>query len=105
MHPRRAGSLGTSDAVREWVARSCAAQGVPEKVSDPMVLENVGTLLGLDGAARPAKRVRAGWGQTAPPFFPTGLTTTWSMTAPTIALCRLRGKSDHASRRSAPAPI
>ncbi len=38
--------------VAEFVAASCLAQGVPVKVSDPSVLENVVALLGVgDGRA------------------------------------------------------
>lgn len=34
------------DAVRTWVERTCAAQGLPVKVTDPAVVAAVVTLLG-----------------------------------------------------------
>jgi hypothetical protein len=37
----------TPDEVAAWVAASCAAQGVPVKVTDPTVVRRVGTLLGV----------------------------------------------------------
>jgi hypothetical protein len=64
MHPRRAGSLGTSEKVRDWVANSCAAQGVPVKVVDAGVLASAGTLLGLTSGAKRAKPARPGLDQT-----------------------------------------
>ena len=37
----------TPEAVQAWVAASCAAQGVPEKVTDPVVIRKVAVLLGV----------------------------------------------------------
>jgi len=34
------------DVLRAWVKRSCAAQGLPVKVSDPAVLRQIGVLFG-----------------------------------------------------------
>lgn len=34
------------EALAAWVAQSCHAQGVPERVTDPGVLGRVGALLG-----------------------------------------------------------
>ncbi len=34
------------DVLKAWVQRSCAAQGLPVKVTDPAVLRQVGVLLG-----------------------------------------------------------
>jgi len=53
-----------SPAVVEWVRASCAEQGVPEKVTDPAVLREVGVLLGAAGPGTrahgaPAPRTRA----------------------------------------------
>jgi|GEM_PF-1554645 len=50
------------DVLTAWVERSCAAQGLPVKVTDPAVLGQVGVLL---GRSRPpahldALRVKAG---------------------------------------------
>ncbi len=36
----------TPDQLAAWVEASCAAQGVPARVSDPAVLRRVGVLLG-----------------------------------------------------------
>lgn len=36
-----------------WVAASCAAQGVPVKITDPTVIRRVGALLGEPGAGMP----------------------------------------------------
>jgi hypothetical protein len=46
---------GLSDAqVRAWVARSCAAQGLPVHVTDALVIERVRVL--LTGTASPTSR-------------------------------------------------
>lgn len=45
----------SANEVAAWVAASCAAQGVPIKVTDPTVIRRVGALL---GAAEPAGRAR-----------------------------------------------
>lgn len=37
-----------------WVQESCAAQGVPVKVSDPVVVDRVGVLLGVAAGGRRA---------------------------------------------------
>lgn len=34
------------DALIAWVRASCEAQGVPEKITDPTTLREVGALLG-----------------------------------------------------------
>ena len=34
------------EALVAWVRASCEAQGVPEKVSDPVALRRIGDLLG-----------------------------------------------------------
>lgn len=44
------------EALRAWVAASCAAQGVELIVSDPAVVARVGVLLGGRGAARTPPR-------------------------------------------------
>lgn len=36
--------------VREWTERTCAEQGVPVKVTDPVVLRSVAILLGAPRA-------------------------------------------------------
>jgi hypothetical protein len=41
-----------SEAVREWVEASCAAQGVPLKVADTTVLSAVAELLGVRQVVR-----------------------------------------------------
>lgn len=41
-----------------WVEQSCAAQGVPSKVTDPTVLRRVGVLLTGAPGAKPAPRRR-----------------------------------------------
>ena len=47
----------TGDDLRAWVEASCSAQGVPVKVTDPMVVARVGVLLTGKGPGRPqAKR-------------------------------------------------
>lgn len=40
----------TDAELAAWVASSCAAQGVPVKVTDPTVVRRVGTLLGAAGS-------------------------------------------------------
>lgn len=37
----------TEQEVAEWVERSCAAQGVPVKITDPSVIRQVVILLGV----------------------------------------------------------
>lgn len=64
MRPRRAGSRGTTDSVREWVARSCTEQGVPVKVTDLAALASVGMLLGLPAEPKRAKSAGPGRGQS-----------------------------------------
>lgn len=47
----------SDEEVASWVAASCAAQGVPIKVSDPGVVRRVGALLGgMPDGARGRKR-------------------------------------------------
>lgn len=38
----------SAEDLAAWVAKSCAAQGVPVKVTDPTVLRRVAVLLGRD---------------------------------------------------------
>lgn len=46
----------TGEALAAWVVASCAAQGVPAKVTDPYVLGQVGALLtGRAGRTDPAR--------------------------------------------------
>jgi hypothetical protein len=46
----------TDDELAAWVAASCAAQGVPEKVTDPYLVAQVGVLLtGRGGRTAPAR--------------------------------------------------
>jgi hypothetical protein len=49
--------LGDAE-VAAWVAASCAAQGVPVKVTDPTVVRRVGDLLGASGRGRAQARQR-----------------------------------------------
>ena len=50
----------------EWVARSCAAQGVPVKVSEARTVEQVRVLLsGQGGRTAPAREERTGRPVTA----------------------------------------
>jgi len=46
LRPVAVPSAVPTDVVRAWVERSCAAQGLPVKVSDPAVLHQVGVLFG-----------------------------------------------------------
>ena len=51
------------EAVREWLANSCATQGVVLTVTDPVVLGKVAALLGagrepVNGSGSPAEPVR-----------------------------------------------
>lgn len=45
-----------ADVVASWVTASCAAQGVPVKIADPLTVARVRTLLG--GARGPADGAR-----------------------------------------------
>jgi hypothetical protein len=42
-----------------WVAKSCTAQGVPVKVTDPAVLRQMGELLGGQASGSGVRRARA----------------------------------------------
>ena len=53
----------TPDELAAWVERSCAAQGVPVRVSDPATVDQVVTLL----RGRTPERSRAQRGSTAGP--------------------------------------
>lgn len=55
----------TDAELAAWVASSCAAQGVPVKVTDPTVVRRVGTLRGAAGAG-PRVRKRSGTRGPAP---------------------------------------
>jgi len=46
------------EVVRAWLERTCAAQGVPVKVSDPRIVARVVALLGQD--SRQTGSIRAG---------------------------------------------
>ena len=61
----------SEEQVRAWVARSCAAQGVPVQVSDALVIELVRVL--LTGTAGPTKR-------TARPSSTAGLSAVGALT-------------------------
>jgi hypothetical protein len=49
--PRPAGHSGADDEaayqarVRAWVERTCAEQGVPVKIADPLTLRKIGDIL------------------------------------------------------------
>jgi len=58
------GQTFTPEEVKQWVEASCAAQGVPVKVSDAMVVRRVGMLLGAGSDA--VGRADAGRAQAAP---------------------------------------
>jgi hypothetical protein len=49
----------SDEQVRAWVARSCAAQGLPVHVTDALVVERVRVL--LTGTARPTSRPARPW--------------------------------------------
>ncbi|MBO1752763.1 hypothetical protein J4G33_13200 [Actinotalea sp. BY-33] len=58
--------LPVDDAVARWVAKTCRAQGLPEKITDPAVLGQIGVLLGArtgkpraHGAPAPSTRIPA----------------------------------------------
>jgi hypothetical protein len=44
----------TDEEVENWVRTTCAAQGVPVKVADPVLVGRVGALLGVDPGVRAA---------------------------------------------------
>jgi len=54
----------TTEEVKRWVEASCAAQGVPVKVTDRLVVRRVGMLLGAGSEA--LGRADAGRAQAAP---------------------------------------
>ena len=58
------GQSFTPEEVQRWVEASCAAQGVPVKVTDELVVRRVGLLLGAGSDA--AGRADAGRAQAAP---------------------------------------
>lgn len=87
---RAAGDLGSvgrvsavpyePDWLAEWVGASCAAQGVPIKVTDPGVLSQVGVLLGVGagstrahGAPAPSTRGPAPPSQSPHRLHPLGV--------------------------------
>lgn len=45
----------TSQELARWVVSSCAAQGVPVKVTDALVVHQVAALLGCRDASPPAR--------------------------------------------------
>src|SRR5437868_1195436 len=53
----------TGEELAAWVASSCAAQGVPVKVTDPTVVRRVGALL---GAPAEGSRAQPRSGSTRP---------------------------------------
>jgi len=56
------------DVVVAWVARTCLAQGVPVKITDPGVLGQIGALLGA--RARPLRAHGASAPRTKGPRAP-----------------------------------
>jgi hypothetical protein len=59
----------TTQDVADWVARSCAAQGVSVKVTDALVVDQIAALLGHRDARPPARergRART-WRSSEPP--------------------------------------
>lgn len=63
-----AGRWWSAAQVAGWVARSCAAQGVPVLVRDPLVVAQVAALLGARPAPGPARRAhRAGVASASEP--------------------------------------
>jgi hypothetical protein len=58
------GQSFTAEEVKRWVEASCAAQGVPVKVSDALVVRRIGMLLGAGSDA--VGRADAGRAQAAP---------------------------------------
>jgi len=55
-----------AEVVAAWVGASCAAQGVPVKVSDPLTVDQVGVLLGVvAGRAGRSEAGRAASGASA----------------------------------------
>jgi hypothetical protein len=48
----------TDEEVENWVRASCAAQGVPVKVADPVLVGRIGALLGAGSGVRVAADVR-----------------------------------------------
>src|SRR4051812_40674852 len=50
---------GLRTAAREWVARSCAAQGIPVKVSDPATIRKVAAII-LEARAMRARESSLG---------------------------------------------
>lgn len=61
------GQAFTPEEVENWVRASCAAQGVPVKVADPVLVGRVGALLGVGpGVRAAADGRRAASGASAP---------------------------------------
>lgn len=81
------GVMGVSkvppEVVRAWVERTCAAQGVPVKVSEPLVTVAVVTLLGGKRQKRQTGSKRSGSKVVRPRT--AGRTTARSSSAATIA--------------------
>ena len=80
--PRGLGELEvkiTPEVVTAWVEDSCAAQGVPVKVTDPLTVRRVAAILGQD---RQSASTRAG-SKLPRPRTP-GRMVARSSTAPTI---------------------
>lgn len=48
----------TPEELAEWVEASCAAQGVPTKVSDPAVIKAFGVLVGAAPGSAHARQRR-----------------------------------------------
>jgi hypothetical protein len=53
-----------AEVLAQWVAGSCAAQGLPVKVTDPTVVRRVGALLGAGATGVPGRK-RSGTGDPA----------------------------------------
>lgn len=61
------GQTFTPEEVENWVRTTCAAQGVPVKVADSVVIRRVGALLGVGpGVRAAADGRRAASGASAP---------------------------------------
>ena len=105
---RSAGAVGDLDmrkpdvpaAVRAWVERTCAAQGLPVKVTDHAALAAVATLL---GQTRQTGSIRSGSKRARPGV--AGLTTARSRTAATTARWRDSGSDPQAARSVSDEPM
>lgn len=76
----RVNAVPVDQAVARWVAKTCRAQGVPEKITDPVVLGQIGVLLGArtgkpraPGASAPSTRPPAAPSQPPLGLHPVGV--------------------------------